>query len=278
MTNGTTKEVATTQGKALAPMTDQNTSGIIATDVVVPRILLMQPLSDFVTEGKAKPGDIVRSTTVERIAGPDSAIEFIPLSMPEASWVIEVKPPKGNKFEFQRIEPRNAANSGLPWGFSADFDGNEVPAGTPGALEARRVQRLSLFALLPSDIAADAEEKAKAARGEFPDFAKALMPVQISFRSTGFPAGKEIVSFFTQAAAFKQPAWKAILKLTCKQESNEKGTYFVFQVDRSKPKPVPAEHLETVQYWAGIVNTQSLRVDETAEDDGAQGTTGQSQF
>lgn len=273
MTNGTTKEIATTQTKALAPQMEQAGTGIIASDVVVPRILLMQPTSDFVAEGRAKPGDIVRSTTAERIAGPGTVIDFIPLSLPEPSWVIEVKPPKGNKFEFQRIEPRNSSNSQLPWLFASDFDGNEVPPGTPGALEGRRVQRLSLFALLPMDVAADLTEKEKAANGEFPDFNKALMPVQISFRSTSFKAGKEIVSFASQVASFKREIWEAVLQLTCHAEQNEKGNYFVFDVDRSKPQRVPQEYAETVKYWARIVNTSaaSLRVDEVSEESTIEG-------
>lgn len=268
MTNGMTNEVATTQTKALSTPLDQTPTGIIASDVVVPRILLMQPMSDFVAEGRAKPGDIVRSTTAEKIGGPGTTIQFIPLSMPEPSWVIEVRQPKQVRFEFKRTEPRNSGNSHLPWLFSCDFEGHEVPAGTPGALEGRRVQRLTLFALLPMDIAANLEEKKKAAEGEFPDFSKALMPVQISFRSTGFKAGKEIVSFFTQVASFKREAWEAMLDLTCHAEQNDQGNYFVFDVDRSKPKAVSKEHLDVVKYWARIVNTNanSLRVDEVSEE------------
>lgn len=244
----------------------QSLAGVVPTDVVVPRILLMQPTSDFVHERKAQAGDLVRSTTVEKIGEPGKTLEFIPLSLPVASWVIEVKQPNASKFEFKRIEPRTASNGNLPWSFRVDLQGNEVPAGTPNSLEARRVQRLSLFAILPSDIDAEIAEKKKAEKGGFPDFSKALMPVEIGFRSTSFRAGREVLSFFTQAASFKQPAWKAILKLTCHQEQNDKGTYYVMDVDRSKPTPVKEAHLPMVSHWAEIVNTQNVTVDEVLEE------------
>lgn len=259
MTKTEPKNMMATQG--VTAMT-----GLVPTDVVVPRLLLMQPTSDFVHDKKAQPGDIVRSTTVEKIGEPGKVIQFIPLSFPVASWVIEVKPPRGTKFEFQRIEPRNALNSNLPWSFKVDFDGKEVPEGTPNALEARRVQRLSLFALLPSDIEADIIEKKKAKDGEFPDFTKSLMPVEISFRATSFKAGREVLTFFTQAADFGQPAWKAILNLTCTREENDQGVWYIYQVDRARPVPVKKEHLATVERWANLVTTTQVKVDETPED------------
>lgn len=277
-------EMTKTENKSLATQQMTSMPDLVPTDVVVPRLLLMQPTSDFVHDKKAQPGDIVRSTTVEKIGEPNKVIQFIPLSFPVASWVIEVKPPRGSKFEFQRMEPRNAANSNLPWSFHVDFDGNEVPEGTPAALEARRVQRLSLFALLPSDIEADITEKKKAKAGEFPDFTKSLMPVEISFRATSFKAGREVLTFFTQAADFGQPAWKAILSLTCTREENEKGVWYTYQVDRSRPLPVKKEHLPTVERWANLINTTTVKVDETPEETVIADTTmksttsGKSQF
>src|SRR6478736_4784251 len=141
--------------------TQPQLEGLVPSDIVIPKVLLMQGLSDLVAERKAQLGDIVRSTTAEKLGSPEKTLEFIPLSFPTSQWVIEMKKPGGNKFEYKKMIPRTAANSQLEWNFFADKDGNEVPAGTPGAFEAKRVQRLSLYALLPQDIEADLTEKKK---------------------------------------------------------------------------------------------------------------------
>jgi hypothetical protein len=230
----------------------------------------MQGLSDFVAERKAQLGDMVRSTTVEKLGNPEKEIDFIPLAFPQSQWVIEMRvkksPTDPGKFEFKKMIPRNAKNSGLEWSFWADADGNEVAPGAPNAIEARRVQRLALYALLPGDLEAELAEKKKAALGEMPDLSKALMPVLIGFRSLSFPAGKEVVSFFTQAASFKTQAWRYQIKLKCRMEQNDKGTFYVFAVDRAKPQPVKKEHLPSVEYWANVVSTTELKVDESVDE------------
>lgn len=255
------------QNTAVATQADrpQAVAGILATDVIIPQLLLMQGTSDFVKERKANLGDIVRSTSAEKVGDPDGAIDFIPLAPPRAAWVLEQKNAAG-KFEYHKTMPRTAANETLPWNYFGDKDGNEVAQGTNGSTEWRRVKRLSLFAILPKDIDAEAAEMAKAAKGEMPDLSKALTPVMISFRSTSFNAGKDVVTFFTQAASFRMDAWKYMLKLTCFLDKNDQGSFYVWKVDRTKPLAVKPESLETVKRWAEIVNgSNDLKVDEAAD-------------
>lgn len=265
----------------------QAPSGILPSDVIIPRLLLMQGTSDFVKDRIKTPsgatiqlGDMVKSTTKEVLGNPEQPLEFIPLAEPAPTWINECKPVGGNRYEFRGIEPRTAKNDTLPWNYIADKDKREVPAGTPGALEWRRVKCLSLFALLPSDIKAYAEEMKKAEAGEMPDLSKALTPILITFRSTGFNAGKEVVTFFSQAQQFNQPAWKYKLQLGNFLDKNDQGTFYVFKVDRAKPAPVAKEDLQHVQYWANIVATTTLRVDETDEGSSAseQGGAGGGNF
>lgn len=276
-----TKPVPITSGHLTATENPPTMVGLVPTDIIIPKVLLMQGMSDFVMTRKAQLGDIVRSTNVEKLGDPEHPFAFIPLSQPESQWVIEVKPPGSDKFKYVRQMKRDSTNSGLDWTFHADKDGNEVPAGTPNSLPGKRVQRLSFFALLPGDVAADQAERAKADRGELPDFSKALTPVLIGMRSFSFPAGKEVVTFFSQAASFKQPAWKYTLQVGCKVKTNEKGTFWHFTVDRSKPQPVAKELLPQVEYWAQIVKNAAgkLQVDESQDEEagglGGQGGTAQ---
>ena len=258
------KAVAVKESNALA-VSQQQTYNIVPSDVLVPKVLLMQGMSELVKQRKAQLGDIVRSTNGQKLGDPEHAVDFIPLSSPESTWVIELN--QTGKFEYKKTVPRTPKNSGDQWNFLADKDGNEVPPGTPGAIPARRINRLSLYALLPADVEADAVERKKAESGEFPDFSKALMPVLISFRSLSFPAGKEVATFFTQVASFKRNAYEAILKLKCHLEQNDKGSFYVFDVERNAPRPVKKEQLETVKYWADLVGSVALKVDESQDED-----------
>jgi hypothetical protein len=255
--------------------------GLVPSDIVIPKILLMQGLSDFVAQRKAQLGDIVRSTTCEKLGSPEKTIDIIPLSFPTSQWVIELKPAGSTKFEYKKMVPRDAKNSGLPWSFLANQEGDEVAPGTPNAIEARRVQRLACYALLPADIEADLLEKKRAQDGDMPDLSKALMPVLVAFRSLSFQAGKEIVSFFTQAASFKTQAWRYVIKLGCKMEQNDKGTFYIFTIDRAKPVPSfgkdDAERKAVIEYWANVVSTTQLKVDESQPEE-AGGVTASNQF
>lgn len=263
----TTKAVTAPQNTALATMPERTVvmEGLVPSDIIIPKVLLMQGLSDFVAKRQANLGDIVRSTTGEKLGNPEKPVEFIPLSFPQSYWVIEQK--INGKFKYKTTVPRDAKNSGDEWTFWSDQNGNEVSKSTLNAIESRRVQRLACYALLPSDIEAELAEKKKAENGEMPDLSKALTPVLLSFRSLSFKAGKEVVTFFTQAASFKTQAWRYVLKLTCHHEQNDKGQFYLLGVDRNKPPVVKEELLPVVEYWVNVVNSQNLVVDEAHEDD-----------
>lgn len=246
---------------------------ILASDIIVPYIVIGQGLSDAVVEKKVQLGDIYRTTTREIIGNPDKPIDAIFLHAPRADWVYEEKPKGATKFEFRRTEPRHAGNETLPWSFWADDDGNVVEAGTKGASEWRRVKRLTVFAILPRDVEAAQKEMAKAEAGELPDVSKALTPVVLSFRSSSYKAGKEVTSFYTQAASMKQEMWKYMVQAGTHLEQNDNGAFYVWDIDRTKAKAVPKDMLPLVQDWVAMI---AKGADITVHEEGevsASGTT-----
>ncbi len=261
-------EVAVKENTAVAVSPPpQAPQGILASDVIVPRLLLMQSTSEFVKDRKATMGDIVRSTNQEKLGDPDTFLDFIPLAEPAPTWIKEKRIAGTQRWEFAGIEPRTASNDTLPWKFNADKDGKLLNENEKSTHEWRRLKCLSLYAILPADVEAFNAEMVKANEGAMPDLSKALTPVMIGFRSTGFPAGKEVSTFFTQAQSFKKQAWEYTIKLSCFLDKNDQGTFYVFKVDRSKPAPVKSEYLEQVKFWASIVRTTVLRVDDAEEGD-----------
>ena len=237
---------------------------VIPSDVLIPRLLLMQGLSEFVKNRQAQLGDIVKSTTLDAVGGPDKDLTFIPLSF-KNSWALGVKPPGASRYKFAGIEKRTAENSDLPWDYFVNADGREVSSNSPGAMAAKRTKSIEVFALLPTDVDAEAAEKSKAAKGEFPDLTKALTPVQIVFRSTSFNAGQKVVTFFTQARSMKADPSNYQLTLGCFSKENDQGGFYCFDV-KGTPKAASPEHAKVAKLWASILNSTSVRVDEGDSD------------
>lgn len=255
-------QLATTTNKELAPLV-QGVDIPLRTDLVVPYITIQQATSDLVKERKAQMGDIVRSTTGEKIADPDTGFDVILLHNPKADWVIEQK--QGERFKYKKSIERTADNEMLPWTFWGDEDGNEVAEKTKGATAWRRVKRLTVFALLPGDIAAEAAEMAKADAGELPDPSKALTPVVLSFRSTSYETGKNLCTFFSQALAVRANIWKYKVHLSAKLEKRDNDSWYVWQAQTVGAKAVEKANLPRVEEWVRAIGLTSLIIHEEGE-------------
>jgi hypothetical protein len=270
-----TKEVAVKKEETTAVATrapvQASRSQALASDRIIPRILLMQGLSDFVTQRKATMGDFVRTSNLEKLGDPETPFDFIVLSEPIGSWRVEKE--VNGKFRFQSAEPRNAKNDNLPWTFFRTPDGVDCMPTDKGAVKWRRVKCLTCFVILPSDIEAHFAELEKVKKGEFPDLNKSLTPMVMDFRSTNINAGKEIVSLFDAARGYGLDGSNYVISMGCTMESNDSGTFYNFKVDRSKPKQVKAEHQEEVAKWRDIVRSTDLRVDEEPEETESAGGT-----
>lgn len=237
------------QNKGLMATTPQpDSEEILSSNVVIPKLLLMQALSDFVVDGKAVAGEFVRSSTVEKLGAKEAGVDIIPLTFTN-TWIIKEK--VGNKYEFRGVEPMTAANQDLPW----DFKQN----GT----DWKRVKSINLYALLPADIKAEQEEMAKAQAGEDADPDKALIPVVISFRSTSFPAGKDVVTHFAKAKKFKLPGYVSTLRVSAHHEKNDQGAYFVMDVKTSGK--TSKDYHETCEYWKKLISAGKTQVDTSDE-------------
>jgi hypothetical protein len=232
---------------------------ILKSDIVVPKVLLMQGLSEAVSKRHKSPdganiqqGDIIRSTTLEVVGGPDDAVEFIPLTYTN-HWRVEEE--INGKYEYRGLEPRTAKNEDLPWKFEKD-----------GA-QWRRVKVLNVFALLPQDLAAFQDEIKRAqAENDIPDLNKVLLPVVISFRSTSYNAGKAVVTHFAKAASMAKYGavpYGHTMKLSCKQEENDKGIFYVFDV--APGRKCSKEEVGEAKDWYARLASGPVKIDESDE-------------
>lgn len=229
---------------------------IIRTDALIPRLLLMQGLSDFVVDRKAQQGDMVRSTTIEKLGDPEVSVELIPITF-QNRWRLEEEI-KG-KFEYRGTEPRNAKNDDLPWEF------------THQGAKWKRTKVIDLYAVLPKDIAAEQEEMTRfKATGELPDLNKTLMPVLVSFRASSYQAGKKVVDIFIKAQNFGVQAHHYKTRLKCHQESNDKGTYYVFDLEGTRP--VTSDEKQVSDRWQSILasNLDKMKVHDAEDSESAE--------
>lgn len=276
------KKEETQMQKTQAPQGEQ----ILASDVIIPKLWLMQGLSELVADGKAIAGQIVRSTSGEVVGDPKTALEFIPLTF-QNKWVIQEK--IGKKYEYRKTlnrdggledahkEVTDQTGENLPW----DFKHN----GT----EWKRVKVLNVFALLVNDVKAEQAEFDKfKATGEVPDLNKTLMPVVISFRSTSYNAGKSVVSHFVKAlspaqARFGVKPYQYTLNLKCYQDKNDMGSFYVYEVTQGRKctsaKNNGLPELENATEWATrLASAPVIRIDESDEVHSDTSESAKSQF
>lgn len=239
------KELATQTGGALVSQGHAGGEEILSSAIVIPRLLLMQGLSDFVTDGKAVMGELIRANNVEKLGGPDKPIDFIPLTF-KNFWTVREK--VGAKYEWRGKEPMTASNQDLPWEYE--------DKGT----QWKRVKTLDLFALLVHDLEGEKAELAKAAKGEMPDPDKALLPILISFQSYSFGSGgKAIHTHFAKAKKFNVPGFVSVMRLKARKDKNDKGTFYILDVETvGKTPPVD---LKTCEYWYSQVAQNNVIVE-----------------
>lgn len=180
-----------------ANLGDWGESPISSRDLVIPKILTMQGLSEMVSDGKAKLGDFVDSVTGEIVGSIEKPVKFIPFHM-EKVWTISSKKIGESKFEFERYEEVTAANANYPF--------SEIVGDT----EMKYEYTMQFYVLRPEDTS---------------------MPYVISFKATSSRAGKILSTQMyvrNKAAGLVPPAY--VMELGGKKEKNDKGTFIVAEV------------------------------------------------
>lgn len=196
-----------------------------ANDLVIPKILAMQGLSNFVTEGKAKFGDFVNSITGEVLGDMSKPLEFIPFYMTKY-WAISKK--VNGKFEFNSIEPCNTNNENLPWEFQVD-----------GVEHTRQLNR-AFYVLVEGQ----------------------PLPLILSFKGMSSNAGKILATqMYTINSVKKIPPPGMTMELHGRKQQNDKGTFIVLDV-RVKGE-TPKEKVAECLNWFRTIKSTQVRHDNS---------------
>lgn len=254
-------QALTTQKPAGALAVAQPTvkSNALQGDLTIPRVLLLQQMSELVKQRKGFPGQIVTSPEGRVLGGinhpgePSTYFNVIPLAM-STSWTIMAK--EGNRWI--GTEPRTVENDSLPWEFTNE-EGEDC----------KRIKTVDLIALLESDVAGEATGSVEVDEDGVPiDLdAAVVMPKAFSFRSTSFVAGKAVSTFFAkvQSASAQHPntrPWRFMLPIGCIEDSNEHGDFYVFDVGGTQK--TPKEYHEIAAKWYEQVQRSSVKIEDEA--------------
>jgi hypothetical protein len=254
MIKGKETVVVKKETEAVTPYTGESwgQESFDASDILIPKLLLMQGQSDFVGKMMANVGDIVLSTSGRVIAPRGEPTEIIPISMTKA-WRIMEK--ETDKYEFRRNEPMTVENK------------NREMEWQENGTEWRADRTLNFFVLLRKDIIAEKEAMEQIAKGATPDFTCLLTPCLLQFARTSYTAGKALVTHFAMAAHFKRPPAAWWVRLSAKSQKNDLGTFFVFDI---QPGGVSdSSQVIRAKEWYDIIKTSSasIKVDEGAVSD-----------
>lgn len=225
---------------------------IDATDILIPKLLIAQALSEVVSQGKVTQGCIYRSTTGEVMAAREKSLEIIPLLAWKTWRISELQ---NGKYEYVRREPMIDTTAPLQW--------------EEGGVAFRRDREMNFYVLLPQDI--DREIKALAEldkSGALPSPDDALLPCVVTFARTGYGAGKVLATHFAKAGHFRLPAHCAVLSLKLEQQKNELGTFYVWTVDPKTVRRTTDVEIAAADKWCGTLRQSAVRVDD-AEDEPA---------
>lgn len=208
-----------------------------ASDILVPRLLLAQPASQSVADEKVQAGAIYNSISGKAVGGRGENFRVIPIYHTKTWNIFHTV---NGKQSFLRSEAFTAENRNADWEWSEN-----------GVLM-KREANLNFFVLSPDEIEKDLKARQEfQSKGVLPDTEDSLIPYFISFKSTSYHAGKYLVTHFAKAADFNMPPFVMTFNLTSEKQSNDRGNYFVYKVE--KAEKTPEAMLAVCKKWREIV-------------------------
>ena len=203
-------------------------------DLVIPKLLLMQGLSKAVADGVAKMGDFVNSLTNEVLGDANIPVTVVPIYMNKFWTVSQVQ---GNRFI--RTVQYGPENANLSWRGVEKIDGNNV--------EIKNELTRSFYVLPKKD-------------GHLQP-----TPMIISFKGMSSKAGQILASqMYSTNQQLKLPPPGFNIDLSATKVSNAKGTFFVLAI-KPTDKSTNEEMAEALK-WYKVINSTGVNIDPKEND------------
>lgn len=200
---------------------------IDTSDILIPRLLLMQGQSPQVGDGKANVGDMIESVNDEILAKGGGKLEFIPL-MTKKEWHHYERIEGESKPKWIGREPWCEANRGY-----MKEDGNKL-----------HQMVLNSFILPTGRLGG--------------------LPFLVSFKKSSYNAGKKLSTHFQMARQQNYVPWGWVFELTSYKDSYKDFTYWVWDV--KKLREATKEQFDMAAKWRTTLEGNAVDVDGDTEE------------
>ena len=204
-------------------------------DMLIPKLLTMQPTSALVSEERAQLGDLVSSVTGEVVGGKGKWLKFVPLMTYKTIEYYDRSGPKPKLVSTDAWDAKKHAH--IEW--------EQTINGKPH----RVVECLNFYIFLEKDL-------------ENP----AGLPHLVSYRSTQKSGGKKLISHFMQMEMMGAEPWFGMLEVTTvKQQNAEKQVYYTPDI-----RPVgqtDAKYAQKLLQWVELIAKNAVKIDDSDEDE-----------
>jgi hypothetical protein len=243
------KELSTKEAKELAiteayQSNEWGTGGLTSKDIIIPRINVMQPMSEKVTGGKAAFGEIRESLNNTLLGGFEkAAVEFVPFLMEKSFIVFDNSDPEDKKY--LRIEPITPQNEDAKY---EDEEKNE----DGDIIKISRYRTMSFYVLLVSELKLGT-----------------AIPYILALSKTSLKAGKKLATqmYVKNINAGKIPP-AVVCALSVGKETQDKKTWATFDIE---PKhETPEAYVGEAFKWLKLIKSGKAKVDGDAFADEAK--------
>lgn len=239
------KEVAvveqTTKAVALTDVPDWGGDVFLgAQDIIIPKLLIMQPTSDMVTEGNAVMGEFRDSVSKEKLGSIADPINFIPFHVEKVWDILEQQ--DDEQYKWRRSEP--LIEDPLKPGYNDNLKWTDIENG----INIKRVRRMNFYVMLASQL-----KEGNA------------VPYVLAFRSTGYREGKKVFTqmYLRNRRAGLTPAAYSF-ELSGVRQKNEKGAFIVPSV--AMGPATNAAHVGECLEWYKLIKKGAVKVDAAEEE------------
>lgn len=197
-------------------------------DIIIPRAMLMQAMSEFVSDGIASVGDFVNSMDPSEVIckkGESFGAIFFGLEKKIMAFIDD---------KFDHMED-----------YTSNYVREEVTES--GAILTRKTL-MNYFFLRPEDLEAGV-----------------IFPYVLSFRSTSMRAGKTLATLIKKLEVMKKPSAARVFEITVKQEKNEKGQWWTPVVTMGRESSTE-EMNAAYQWYKTLMNSNVTAHEDVAED------------
>jgi hypothetical protein len=211
-------------------------SDISKSDLILPKILLMQGLSKFVSSERARMGEFRDSLNSALLGGKDNPLEIIIFKSSRFWQEYEIINDSSKKIRFLKQYPIVPDNELLPWNDKYE------------TLEIQRNKVLNFFVLLTAEISDEI-----------------FLPKVLSLKKTSYITAKKLETFRAKFKAFGKPMAFKTFKLVPLKQENEKGAYYIFDIEEGRK--TTDHELLAVSKWFEILNNRHVEVDNSDIDE-----------